>query len=118
MKERLVTNEFSGSDCQVTVTGVPAGVCSYCGRAAIDANAFDEIQMFVEPLLAGEIGMRMLRMPHITIDLGHSLHPSAIDIAGAPQRRLQAPETPVPRVRRVTPRRSRDGNKTSKARAA
>ena len=82
MKERLVTEEFVGSQCQVTITGIPAGVCSYCGHQAMDAEALDEIQMFVQPLLSGGIGMRMLRTPHLTIDLGHSMHPSAIDIAG------------------------------------
>jgi len=82
MKERLVTDEFTGSDCSVTVTGIPAGSCGHCGHQELDENALDEIQMFLRPLLAGGVGVRMLRTPQLTIDLGHSMHPSAIDIAG------------------------------------
>ena len=82
MKERLVSNEFAGREYEVTVTGIPAGVCSYCGHRSVAVDAIDEIEMFLRPLLEGGIGMRLLRSSHLSIDLGNSLHPSAIDLAG------------------------------------
>ena len=78
-----MTDEYVGSACKVTITGIRAGVCSHCGRQAVDADTLEEIEMFVGPLLGGQLGMRLLPSAHLTIDLGHSLHPSAIDIAGA-----------------------------------
>ncbi len=82
MKDRLVADEFLGEGSQVTVTGIRAGLCNHCGYQSMDADMMDEIEMFVKPLLSGAIGMRLLASRQITIDLGHSLHPSAIDIAG------------------------------------
>ncbi|MCA1596537.1 MAG: hypothetical protein LC772_08970 [Chloroflexi bacterium] len=82
MKERLVSDEFSGREYEVTVTGIPGAVCSYCGQHAVVDDAIDEIEMFLRPLLEGGVGMRLLRSSHLNIDLGNSLHPSAIDLAG------------------------------------
>ena len=82
MKERLVTDEFVGTATRVRVTGIRTGLCSQCGRQAVDSELLEEIEMFLSPILGGGIGMQMLDTPEITIDLGHSMHPSAIDIAG------------------------------------
>ena len=82
MKERLLTDEFLGDSSRVLVTGIRAGICSYCGHQAADPNMLEEIEMFVKPLLGGGMGMHLLDAHEVTIDLGHSMHPSAIDIAG------------------------------------
>jgi YgiT-type zinc finger domain-containing protein len=96
MKERTVADRFVGREFQVTVAGIPAAVCGSCGYQVVDADLMEEVEMFVLPLVAGNLGMRMLETSHLTVHLGDPTQPGALALASSPFRPIALADDTAP----------------------
>ena len=56
-----------GSDIVLTVTGIPAEICTVCGEDYVDIDALKEIEELIDPLFAYDRGTHTLPSPEVTI---------------------------------------------------
>jgi len=61
------TYRQKGADMVLTVTGIPAEICTVCGEDYVDMETLKEIERLIIPLFAYDQKPHLLPSPRVTI---------------------------------------------------